>query len=202
MNKLLFIITGPSGAGKNTVMTHIRRTFPTVKKAVTYTTRAPRPHEVDGVDYRFVGQEEFFAKYRQGKILEHEQVYNDCYYGSPADIFDNGNIIIMEMDWKGHRTYRQFYKDLRLVSVFLIPPSLAEIRKRILGRSKVDNLDSRMENALEQLEHARDYNYIIVNDQKERMLAEVESIVRAELVNARRQCNLDFAQKLIAQYRK
>lgn len=202
MGKLLFIVTGPSGAGKNTVMTHIRRTFPQVKKAVTYTTRSPRPHEVHGVDYRFVEEEEFFSLYKQGKILEYEQVYNDYYYGSPADIFDDGDLKIMEMDWKGHRTYREVYSDVRIVSIFLIPPSLAEIRKRILGRSRVDNLDSRMRNALEQLEHAGEYTYVVVNDHKETMLAEVEAIVRVELINARRQANLDFARKLICQYGK
>lgn len=200
MNKILFIVTGPSGSGKNTVMTHIRRTFPQIKKAVTYTTRKPRPHEVHGVDYRFVEEGEFFAKYKQGKILEYEQVYNDYYYGSPADIFEDSDTKIMEMDWKGHRTYREVYSEIRLVSIFLIPPSLTEIRKRILGRSRVDNLDSRMRNALEQLEHAAEYTYVVVNDHKDTMLAEVESIVRVEMVNARRQRNLDFAQKLIKQY--
>ena len=107
MNKLLFIVTGPSGAGKNTVMTHIYKRFPQIKKVVTYTTRAPRPHEREGVDYRFVGEEDFFAKVKSGEILEYEQVYNDYYYGSPSDLFSDGNIKIMEMDWKGHRTYRR-----------------------------------------------------------------------------------------------
>jgi len=183
-------------------MTHIRRTYPQVKKAVTYTTRNPRPHEVDGVDYRFIGEAEFFDKYKQGKILEYEQVYNDYYYGSPADIFDDGNLVIMEMDWKGHRTYRETYTDVRIASIFLVPPSLDEIRKRILGRSKVDNLESRMANALEQMEHANEYSYIIVNDKKDKMLAEVESIVRVELINASRMGNLDFANQLIQQYKK
>jgi len=200
MQKLLFIISGPSGAGKNTAMNYIRKVFPEVKKAVTYTTRKPRPHETDGVDYRFVGEEEFFARVELGDILEYEQVYNDYYYGSPADIFTDGSIKIMEMDWKGHRTYREVYKDVRIVSVFLVPPSLEEIKKRILSRSKVDNLDSRMRNALEQLEHAGEYSYVLVNDRKEKMLAELEAIVRAELLKLQRQRNLAFAEALIKQY--
>ncbi len=200
MNRLLFIVTGPSGAGKNTVMTHIYNTFPEIKKAVTYTTRAPRPHEQDGVDYRFIGQEEFFAKVREGKILEYEQVYNDYYYGSPAEIFDDGPIRIMEMDWKGHRTYRQAYKDIRIASIFIVPPSLDEIKKRILGRSAVDNMQSRLANAQEQLEHADDYTYIIVNDQKDRTLQQVEALVRAELINRKRNDNLRHAQKLVSNF--
>jgi guanylate kinase len=202
LNKLLFIVTGPSGAGKNTVMTHIYNTFPEIKKAVTYTTRAPRPHEQDGVDYRFIGQEEFFAKVREGKILEYEQVYNDYYYGSPAEIFADGPIKIMEMDWKGHRTYRQVYKDIRIASIFLVPPSLEEIKKRILGRSQVDNLQSRLANALEQLEHAHDYTYIIVNDQKDRTLQQVEALVRAELINLKRKDNLEHARGIVNSFNK
>lgn len=202
MSKLLFIVSGPSGAGKNTVMTHIRRVFPEVTKAVTYTTRAPRPHETDGVDYRFVDTEVFFAKVRNGAILEYEQVYNDYYYGSPADIFDDGNVKIMEMDWKGHRTYRSQYKDVRIVSLFLVPPSLEEVQNRILGRSKVDNLVSRMANAVEQLEHAGEYSYIIINDNKDKMLSEVEAIVKAELLNLVKPENLKFIKGLIQQCSK
>ncbi len=202
MNKLLFIVTGPSGAGKNTVMTHIYQSFPEIKKTVTYTTRAPRPHEREGVDYRFVREEEFFAKVERGEILEYEQVYNDYYYGSPSDLFSNGNIKIMEMDWKGHRTYRSVYKDIRIASFFLVPPSLEEIKHRILGRSRVDNLQSRLANALEQLEHANDYTYIIVNDRKDRALNEIETLVGAELTNLHRNENLEHAQRIINAYKK
>lgn len=202
MNKLLFIVTGPSGSGKNTVMTHIYKRFPQITKAVTYTTRAPRPHEREGVDYRFVGEEDFFAKVKSGEILEYEQVYNDYYYGSPSDLFSDGNIKIMEMDWKGHRTYRRVYKDIRIASFFLVPPSLEEIKQRILSRSRVDNLQSRLANALEQLEHATDYTYIIVNDCKDRALKEIEALVRAELINFQRSANLAHANKIICAYKK
>jgi len=197
MNKLLFIVTGPSGAGKNTVMTHIRRSFPEVTKAVTYTTRDPRPHEIEGVDYRFVAEAEFITKINSGEILEYEQVYNDYYYGSPADIFQDGNIKIMEMDWKGHRKYRDHYKDVQIVSLFLVPPSLEEIQNRILARSKVDNMESRLANALDQLEHAAEYSYILINDNKDKMLAEVEAIIRTELIKITRNRKIAFANKLM-----
>ena len=201
MDKMLFIVTGPSGAGKNTVMTHITETFPQIRKAVTYTTREPRPHELDGVDYRFIGEEEFFTKVKDGAILEYEQVYNDYYYGSPADIFTDGNFKIMEMDWKGHRRYREVYKEVTIISLFLVPPSLAEIQKRILERSQVNNLGSRIANALEQLEHADEYSYIIVNDQREKMLENVEAIVRTEIINSNRRHNLELVRNLINQYK-
>lgn len=202
MSKLLFIVTGPSGAGKNTVMTHIRHTFPQVTRVATYTTRAPRPHEVHGIDYRFIEEDDFFAKVENGTILEYEQVYNDYFYGSPADLFGDGNIKIMEMDWKGHQTYRRIYKDIRIVSLFLVPPSLEEIKKRILGRSKVENLESRMINALEQLDHADSYSYIVINDDKGKMLDEIEAIIKTELIKLARDDNLEFAKSLIRQYRQ
>lgn len=198
MGKLLFILTGPSGAGKNTVMTHIRKVFPRVGKAVTYTTRLPRPHEVDGVDYRFVALDDFFAKVETGEILEYEQVYNDYYYGSPAEIFESGPVKIMEMDWKGHRTYRETYGDVSIVSIFLVPPSLAEVKRRILGRSRVDNLNSRLINALEQLEHAGEYDYVLINKNKKETLVSVESIVKAELIRLDRRNNLEFVRRLLS----
>ncbi|MTI94060.1 MAG: guanylate kinase [Firmicutes bacterium] len=199
MSKLLFIISGPSGAGKNTVMTYIRKEFPQISKAVTYTTRAPRPHERDGVDYRFVSEADFFQKVREGKILEYEQVYNDYYYGSPADIFDYADNIIMEMDWKGHRTYRAQYTDVAIVSIFLVPPSLSEIKNRILKRSRVENLNSRLANALEQLSHADEYSYIVINEHKRAMLTTIEAIVRTELLRSGRERNLEFIRSVIQQ---
>ena len=201
MEKLLFIVSGPSGAGKNTVIKHIRKVFPVVGKVVTFTTRSSRPHEVDGEDYRFVSEQEFFDRVQKGEILEYEQVYNDYYYGSPADIFADGSAKIMEMDWQGHRTYRNTYKHIRIVSVFLVPPSLEEIKQRILGRSRVDNLDSRLDNACQQMEHAEDYDYVIVNKDKQQTLAMVEAITAAELVRRERAKNLDFVRQLLAQRR-
>lgn len=202
MNQLLIIVTGPSGAGKNTVMNHLFNTFPGIKKAVTFTTRPPRPHEKDGVDYWFVSEDDFFAKVQSGEILEHEQVYNDYYYGSPAAVFAAGPVVLMELDWKGHRTYRRVYKDVPIASFFLVPPSLEEIKQRILGRSRVDNLSSRLANALEQLEHAGDYTYIVVNDHKQRTLQQIEALVRAELINRQRQEGLVKAKAIISSYRR
>lgn len=201
MDKLLLIFTGPSGAGKNTVMTHLRNTFPELKKAVTYTTRPPRPNEQDGVDYRFVSRDEFFAKVESGEIMEYEQVYNDYFYGSPAEVFAAGPAIIMEMDWKGHCTYRRAYSDVRIASFFLVPPSMEEVKGRILARSQVDNLQSRLANAFEQLEHADEYTYIIVNDHKQKALHQVEALVRAELVSMGREENLQKARDILASYR-
>ncbi len=199
MDKLLFIVSGPSGAGKNTVINHIRKIFPVVRKAVTFTTRKARPHEVDGVDYRFVSEEDFFSRVQSGEILEYEQVYNDYYYGSPADIFADGAVKIMEMDWKGHRTYRTTYKDFRIVSVFLVPPSLEEIRQRILGRSRVDNLKSRLDNACAQMEHADEYDYVLINKSKGQTLALVEAIAAAELLRGEHSKNLEFVRQLLSQ---
>lgn len=200
MDRQLFIVTGPSGAGKNTIMTHLFQTFPQIKKVVTYTTRPPRPHETDGVDYWFVNQEEFFTKVKEGQILEYEQVYRDYYYGSPARLFQEGSVVMMEMDWKGHRTYRQVYPDIPIASFFLVPPSLADIRQRILARSPVSNLHSRLANALEQLEHAAEYTYIVVNDDKCLALSQVEALVRAELIKGERSTNLARARSILDMY--
>lgn len=202
MDRQLFIVTGPSGAGKNTIMTHLFKTFPAIKKAVTFTTRPPRPHEANGVDYWFVDQEEFFSLVRDGSILEYEQVYKDYFYGSPSKVFEQGPIIMMEMDWQGHRTYRRVYPDIPIASFFLVPPSLEAIRKRILARSRVDNLSSRLANALEQLEHASEYSYVIVNDEKCLALSQIETLVRAEFIKGQRRSGLARAQQILQKYQK
>jgi len=154
--------------------------YPDIVKVATYTTRQPRANEEQGFDYQFVTVEDFLSKVANGVIAEHEQVYKDNYYGSPSFNPDKGPDRLMELDYKGMFKYKKITK--RLVSIFIAPPSLGEMVERITRRSNEANLSNRINNALEQMNYADHYDYIIVNDKMEDACSEAIAIVCAERV--------------------
>jgi len=185
---ILFVVTGPSGSGKGTIMRSIVNNCPEIVKIATYTTRAPRTNEEDGFDYNFITPACFLEKVSSTQIVEYEQVYQDHYYGSPSFDPNTGPDRLMELDYKGMFKYQAIAN--RLVSIFIAPPSLDEMVERITKRSTEANLTNRINNAVEQMQYARDYDYIIVNVEMERACAEAVAIVCAE--RARR----DRAQRM------
>lgn len=178
MEPILFVFTGPSGAGKGSVMRALLERDPSLRKVVTYTTRAPRDGEVDGFDYRFVAVEEFHRLIEHDQMFEYEQVYHDHYYGSPKELFIPDHDGIIELDYKGRLKYTARHR--QVVAIFLLPPSLDELKHRILRRSRVENLAARLDNAIEQVRHAQSYDYIVKNDNLEDCIGRVETIIRAE----------------------
>ncbi|MCL6563715.1 MAG: guanylate kinase [Firmicutes bacterium] len=180
---ILFIVTGPSGVGKGSVMRALLARDERLAKVVTYTTRPPREGEVNGFDYRFVSREEFEALLAQGALYEYEKVYQDHYYGSPREVFVPGHDGIIELDYKGRLKYQARFREV--VSIFLLPPSLEELRRRILARSRVNNLEARLQNAVEQLRQAETYDYVVQNDDLERCVEEVHTVIQAERIRRR-----------------
>lgn len=194
---LLFILSGPSGVGKASVLHGVLQKVPDLEKVVTYTTRAPRPHEVPGFDYKFVTREQFFAMVESQEIQEYERVYGDDYfYGSPSFVLDDGRDRIIELDYKGFRKYRTRYEGT--VSVFLVPPSLEVLERRINNRGRVDNLPARLANAVEQLRYAGEYDYVVVNEDLGECVDTVAAIVRAERCRRDRGTVLRFVEGLVA----
>ena len=175
---ILFVFTGPSGAGKGSVMRALLERDSTLRKVVTYTTRQPREGEVDGFDYRFVTVDAFQELVNQGQMFEYEQVYQDHYYGSPKELFVPDHDGVIELDYKGRLKYTARHRCV--VAIFLLPPSLEELKRRILQRSQVDNLSARLRNAIEQVRHAQSYDYIVKNDRLDECVERVETIIRAE----------------------
>ncbi len=160
----LFVVSGPSGAGKGSVMDGVLRGT-SLARVVTFATRPKRPAERDGIDYNFVSPEAFEQLVRDGEIMEKVQVYHDYYYGSPRLQYDpEGPDRLIELDPEGHRTYVQAYSP-NITSIFLLPPSLDELRRRIEARHRETNLAARLSAAIEQIGCAREYDYIIVNDE-------------------------------------
>ncbi len=187
---ILFVITGPSGSGKGTVIAHLLDTFPGLQRIVTYTTREPREGEIDGIHYRFISQEEFDDLRDSGDIFEYERVYDDYYYASPARVLEGGADRIIELDYKGHRKYRAHYPNV--VSIFLLPPSMEALAERIQLRSPENNMESRLANAREQIDRAAEYDYLLVNDCLEDALCRAEAVVEAERMRREKPTLLDL----------
>jgi guanylate kinase len=185
---ILFIVTGPSGAGKGSVMRALLERDSHLSKVVTYTTRPPRKGEIDGFDYRFISLDDFHAMIQDGRVFEHEQVYQDYYYGSPRELFVEGRDGLIELDYKGRVKYQARHD--QVVSIFLLPPDLDELKRRILARSEVSNLDARLANAIEQMRHAHSYDYVVKNDDFDDCVTRVETIIQAERIRRQGQFHL------------
>jgi len=190
----LIVLSGPSGCGKATLLKYITD-HTDITRVITYTTRKPRPGEVDGQDYHFVSKSEFDRMYRDGKLIEAEQVYGDFFYGSPKDIFSGApSDVIMELDTKGTENYRRFYPDI--VTIFVLPPSIEELVHRIRARHPEANFKERLQAAREQLHSAHLYDFIVVNDEVERVGQELLDIIEQGSQHESRDQKLQLAAAL------
>jgi guanylate kinase len=179
----LFVITAPSGAGKTSLIEALIRDDPSLELSISYTTRAPRPGEKNGVDYHFVDDAEFLAMRGRGEFVESAEVHGYRYGTSKrviADALARGRNLILEIDWQGARQVRAIYPDC--VGIFILPPSIEELERRMRSRA----LDSetvirrRLANAREELEHSGEFEYRIINKDFEIAQRELAEIIRKE----------------------
>jgi guanylate kinase len=185
---LLFVVSAPSGAGKTTLVSDLVARDPLLCVSVSHTTRPPRSHEKNGVSYHFVDESVFLRMIDAAAFLEHARVF-DHRYGTSRDWVEErlarGVDVILEIDWQGARQVRAVAP--AVVSIFVLPPSLAVLRERLLGRGdREDAVDRRMRDARTEIEHFNEYDYVIVNDNRDEAVRELEAIVRA----SRRSCPL------------
>jgi guanylate kinase len=182
-NGFLVVLSGPSGVGKNTVLNAVLSQMPDLKYSVSVTTRPPRPGEVHGRDYFFVTDEEFDRLVQDDRLLEWAEFVGHR-YGTPREYIEqclrSGYTVIMDIDIQGARQIRQ--KMPEAVLVFLWPPSLEELSRRIRERGTDSEaaVSRRLAWARQELEAVRDYDYVIVNDDVEKAAAQLRSIVVAE----------------------
>ncbi|MEW9050415.1 MAG: guanylate kinase [Neobacillus sp.] len=181
---LLIVLSGPSGVGKGTVRKEIFSDPDTAfEYSISMTTRAPRPGEVDGIDYFFKSRDEFEELIQQGKLLEYAEFVGN-YYGTPVDYvretLDAGKDVFLEIEVKGARQVREKFPEG--LFIFLMPPSLTELKNRIVtrGTETEELINNRMLSAREEIEMMELYDYVVENDQVERACNRVKSIVIAE----------------------
>ncbi len=169
-------------------------------RVVTFATRPKRPNERDGIDYNFVPLADFEELVQKGEIVERVQVYHDHYYGSPRLEYDPAATDrLIELDPEGHRTYVRAYAP-HVTSVFLLPPSLDDLRRRIEGRHRETNLDARLSAAVAQIGCAREYDYIIVNQDLSVTCQIVTAIVRATRQRLEHEALVAFTESLQKQW--
>ena len=179
----LIVISGPSGAGKSTVVSRAIQGREDMCFSTSVTTRGPRPGEVDGKDYFFIDENRFQQMVEQGELLEHAS-YVSHSYGTPKAFvekqMDAGMNVILDIEVQGARQVREKMSDA--VLVFIVPPSMEELRRRLEGRGteSADTITARLQRAREELKEAALYDYIIVNDVIDEAAAEFAAILKAE----------------------
>jgi guanylate kinase len=178
----LFIVAAPSGAGKSTLVNALLEREPGISLSISHTTRPPRPGEQYGRHYYFVEREEFQREVAEGVFLEHAQVHGNFYGTSRTtvqELLGQGRDVLLEIDWQGAAQVRLAKPDV--VSVFILPPSRAELERRLRGRGSDSEevIERRLSNSRGEIAHAHEFDYIIVNDRFEDALASLQAIVRA-----------------------
>ena len=196
----LFVFSGPSGAGKGTICKKLLEENKELALSVSMTTRAPREGEVEGVSYFFTDKEAFKERIEAGELLEYAEVYGN-YYGTPkgpvVEKLEKGIDVILEIDMQGALKVKENYPDG--VFVFILPPSMSELRKRLTGRGTEteEAIELRLGETLKELSYIEKYDYCVVNGELDEAVARVKSIVVAE------HSKVAFtAEELIASYKE
>jgi guanylate kinase len=179
----LFVITAPSGAGKSSLIQALLKGDPSLKLSTSYTTRPPRPGEKNGREYHFVSDAEFLAMRSRGEFLESAEVHGNRYGTAKrviGEALERGHDLLLEIDWQGAQQVRRLYPDC--VGVFILPPSIDELERRMRARGQDAEsvIQRRLANAREELEHAGEFDYAIINKDFETARQELAAILQKE----------------------
>ncbi len=192
---LMFVLSSPSGAGKTTMSRALMAEDGEITMSVSATTRRPRPGEVDGVDYYFVSNDQFQTMIDGNALLEWATVFGHR-YGTPRSAVEDalaaGRDVLFDIDWQGTQQLQQTDAASDLVRVFILPPTLAELERRLTGRNTdhAHVIADRMSRACDEIRHWGEYDYVLVNDDAETCLNEIRAILKAERLRRKRQLGL------------
>jgi guanylate kinase len=192
---LLIILSSPSGAGKSTLARGLMDWDSDIRFSVSATTRAPRPGEVDGREYYFRTRTEFEAMIARGEMLEHAEVFGN-FYGSPkgpvAEAMAQGRDTLFDIDWQGGQQVRNSSLGQDVVSIFVLPPSIAALdaRLRQRGQDSEEVIAQRMRQSRDEISHWAEYDYVLVNDDLDVTAARLRGIVESERLRRQRQPDL------------
>jgi guanylate kinase len=201
---LMLVLSSPSGAGKTTLSRKLLETDPGVELSVSVTTRKQRSGEINGRDYHFIDAARFDAMVKGGELLEWAQVFGHR-YGTPRAPVEaalaNGHDVLFDIDWQGTQQLRE-KADHDLVSIFVLPPSMADLERRLRRRAQDPDevIRARMATATDEMSHWAEYDYVVINTDVDRAFREVHTILAAERLKRERQTGLsDFVRRLQAQ---
>ncbi|HWG67446.1 MAG TPA: guanylate kinase [Rhodanobacteraceae bacterium] len=188
----LFIVAAPSGAGKSTLVNALLAREPGIALSISHTTRAPRPGDIDGVQYHFVDRATFEAMVARGDFLEHADVFGNYYgtsRGAVEPTLEAGRDVLLEIDWQGAEQVRRAMPEC--VSIFILPPSRAELERRLRARAtdSAATIEKRLAASREEIAHADAFDCIVVNDHFEDAVAALQAIVHAARAGQSLPCN-------------
>ncbi|MEO0665769.1 MAG: guanylate kinase [Pseudomonadota bacterium] len=181
---LLIILSSPSGAGKSTLARRLREWDPTIRFSVSATTRPPRDGEVDGADYSFMDEAAFKRLVADRQMLEHAHVFGN-FYGSPLgpvqEAVDAGCDVLFDIDWQGAQQIKNSVLGPNVLSVFLLPPSIAELRRRLISRGQDDDsvISKRMRKSWDEISRWSEYDYVLINEDLDVTEARLKTIIEA-----------------------
>lgn len=191
----MLVLSSPSGAGKTTLSRRLLTQHAGLTLSISVTTRPMRPREIDGQDYFFISPDHFHKMARKGELLEHAEVFGH-HYGTPASTVEAqlaaGQDVLFDIDWQGTRQLAAQRRE-DLVSIFILPPSMEELKRRLIQRGQDDEavIAARMAQAAEEISHWEEYDYVLVNHDLDLALSKIVHIIEAERQRRERQTGLD-----------
>ncbi len=205
---ILIILSSPSGAGKSTLARRLMEWDPEIRFSVSATTRAPRPGEREGREYFFRSRAEFAEMVERGEMLEHAEVFGHL-YGSPRAPVEQaiaaGHDVLFDIDWQGGQQIRNSALAEDVVSIFVLPPSIRELERRLStrGQDTPEVIAVRMQKSYDEISHWAEYDYVLINDDIDRATEETRAIVTAERLKRSRQVGLvDLVRRLSAEFKE